>query len=67
MGENTNTGSTIYFNEKDNKWDYAPRDYYQIISDPTHYDKITDEETKLIYKDIIPDEKLLNNCSLKTA
>ena len=53
------TGSTIIYKENDGKWDFSPRDYYQIIAD-TNNDEISEEEAEKIYKDNLPDEKLLD-------
>ena len=54
------TGSVIRFNEEEGKWSIAPQNYYQIASEPTHFDEITEEEARLTFKDILPDEKLLS-------
>jgi len=53
------TGSTIIFKDKESKWDISPRDYYQLIADTNFYE-ITEEEAQAVYKEILPDEKLLD-------
>jgi len=61
---NPHTGSAICFNQNDNKWVIAPRNYNQIIGDCMYngddFESITQEKAKTIYKEISPDEKLLN-------
>ena len=54
------TGSAIIFNEDNGKWDYAPKDYHQIISDKANFEEITEVEAQLVYNDILPDEELLD-------
>jgi len=57
-------GSAIVFRPKHNDWNCAPRDYYQIMGDSAYdgddFIEITHAEAKNIYKDIYPDESILD-------
>jgi len=53
------TGSAIVFNRIKNKWEEFVRNYYQILSD-ANYDELTEKEAGSMFKDIPPDEKLLD-------
>jgi len=55
------TGSAIAFKESECKWDYAPKDYRQIIADPANFEEITEVEARLVFNDIPPDENLLDS------
>jgi len=58
------TGLVISFNEEKNKWFSAPRTYSQIMGDTIYdgdnFECIKPEKAKTIYKDIEPDEEILN-------
>ena len=58
------TGSTILFRQGYNDWDYSPRNIKQIEGDCIYngdnFEYITLEEARNIFKDIYPDEKLLD-------
>jgi len=56
------TGSAIMFDESEQKWEYSRHNYYQLEIDCIYdgFDNLTLEEAKKMYKDIIPDEKLLD-------
>jgi len=64
VAANLQTNRTIIFNQEKSKWFVAPRDYSQMIGDSTYdgedWEEITPEKAKSIYKDIYPDEDLLN-------
>jgi hypothetical protein len=53
------TGVAIVFNSSENKWGFAPKTYCQIINDTDFYE-ISSEQAKSIFKDILPDETLLD-------
>jgi hypothetical protein len=53
------TGAAIVFNTSENKWYFAPKTYYQIINDTDFYE-ISTEQAQSIFKDILPDETLLD-------
>ena len=56
------TGPAIAFNSSLKKWDYAPRDYFQLTSMCIYegFDSMTYEEAAAIFNDIFPDEALLD-------
>jgi hypothetical protein len=51
------TGSAVVFNQDEQKWDYAPQNYYQIIADDI-FERISKDEAQEIFQDIPPDDLL---------
>ena len=56
------TGPAIKFLLESKEWIISDHDYFQLSMDCVYngLDDITDEEAKAIYKDILPDESLLD-------
>ena len=56
------TGSAIMFDSEKQEWRFSFHNYHQLEMDSIYdgFEDITPEEAKEIYKDIIPDEKLLD-------
>jgi len=53
------TGSALIFNIMENKWDYSPIDYFQMVGDRS-YENISFEQAKSVFGKVLPDERLLD-------
>ena len=53
------TGSALIFNIQENKWEYSPIDYFQMVGERS-YEYISFEQAKSVFGEVLPDERLLD-------
>ena len=65
LAVDSQTHATILFSEERQVWDYSPKDYDFLVSEPAYASGVelaylTLDEAKQIYGDVLPDKNLLD-------